>query len=275
MGNDLKLGRVAGISIGANVSVLAIGVLVVLGLAAGVLPEIAPGHGPFVYWIVGVLGAAIFFASLLLHELAHAVVAQRNGMRVESVTLWLFGGVAQLSGKVPGPGAQLRIAIAGPATSGLLAAVFIGAAFALDPIAPAVVVGAVAWLGLINAVLAVFNLLPGAPLDGGRVLTAALWKLRGDERTARRQSARAGRVVGALLIAAGVAEMLFLGGYGGFWTIAIGFMISTAAKYEEQHADEIWTGDDQPHDTPDQTRHDTPDHTPDHTPDDTSQPSAA
>jgi Zn-dependent protease len=266
MGSDLRLGRIAGIPIGANVSVLVIGALVVLGLATGVLPEVAPGQGFFVYWLVGVVGAATFFGSLLLHELSHSVVAQRNGMRVESVTLWLFGGVAQLSGKVRGPGAQFRIAIAGPAVSALLGAVFLGAALALDEVGPAVVVGALAWLGLINGVLAVFNLLPGAPLDGGRVLTAALWKLRGDERAARRQSARAGRVVGWLLVAAGVAEMLFLGGYSGFWTIAIGFMIATAAKYEEQHADELWTGDDRPDDTPGGGT--------DHSPDE-SQPTAA
>nr|WP_277606031.1 site-2 protease family protein [Glycomyces sp. L485] len=175
--------------------------------------------------------------SLLAHEVAHAVVARRHGVEVEDITLWLLGGVARLKGDAPTPGADFRIAVVGPLVSMLAAVGFavLGWLMAIvgvgEPWTP--VVG---YLAVVNAILAVFNLIPAAPLDGGRVLRAALWAWKGDRTSAAVWSARAGRAFGLFLLTAGVFGFLF--GYGGgFWWVLLGLFILVMASAEERQAE--------------------------------------
>lgn len=237
MREDMRLGRVAGINVGINWSVLAIFFLVTFGLASGRFPQLYPDLVNGAYIAAGLAAGAMFFLSLLAHEISHAVVARRNGVEVEGITLWLFGGVARLAGEASDPGAELRISGVGPLVSVVLAGLFYavtvaGAAVEL----PGIVVGVFGWLAVINVVLAVFNLVPAAPLDGGRILRAILWWRRGDRLSAAVTAARAGRAFGWLLVALGLAQLLFFGGFGGIWLMLIGWFLTAAATAEEQHA---------------------------------------
>ncbi|MGZ4586064.1 MAG: site-2 protease family protein, partial [Mycobacterium sp.] len=192
------------------------------------------GYSPVAYWAAGACGALVLLASLVAHELAHAVVARRAGVAVGSVTLWLFGGVTTLGGEAKTPKAAFRIAIAGPATSLALAAAFGGLVAALDTVGAApIVVGVASWLAVINLLLGLFNLLPGAPLDGGRVLRAFLWRRHGDSVRATIGAAHAGRVVAFILIGLGLAEFLLGGLVGGVWLAFIGWFIFAASREEE------------------------------------------
>lgn len=232
------LGRFAGVEVFAQLSTLVIAGLLTWSFASGLLPASVPDRLPVVYWSVAIVGALAFLASLLGHELSHSVVAKHNGVEVEGITLWLFGGVASLKGHAPGPGAEFRIAVAGPAASFVIAAVATAGSalvYALD--GPRVWVVMLGYLALLNGFLAVFNLLPGAPLDGGRILGSILWKLRGDRATGMAGAAKAGTVVAGLIVAAGFAEMWFTGSYGGLWTILIGVFLFNAARAEAGYYD--------------------------------------
>lgn len=233
---SIRLGRILGVPLSMNLGVLVIGALLSWGLATVILPNGAPGLAGSVYWSVGAIGAVLFLASLLAHEMAHAVVARRNDVTVQGITLWLFGGFAQFENDPATPGAEFRITAAGPATSLGLAALFVAGAFGLSAAgAPDVYTTMFAWLGLINGFLGVFNLLPGAPLDGGRLLAAALWKFRGDRTRGRIGAAKVGKVVGLGLVGLGFAEMFALGGFGGIWTALIGWFLFNAARAEQAH----------------------------------------
>jgi Zn-dependent protease len=166
------------------------------------------------------------------------LVALHFGQRVEEITLWLLGGVSRLGSESPSPRAEFLVAIAGPAMSAFLAVAFFAFGLLLRVGAGGNTLLSVVlmWLGIVNGILAVFNLLPGSPLDGGRVVSAALWKLHGDRRRAQIGAARAGRVVGAILIALGVYD-LFVGiGVGQLWTALVGWFILEASKAEEDMA---------------------------------------
>lgn len=188
-------------------------------LAAGLLPAESPGWAPRTYWAAGIVTSAALFASLVLHELAHCAMARRHGLAVRRVTLFVFGGVAEIEGEPESARIALRIAIAGPVASLLLAAGSAATAALASHVelvaAPATV------LARLNAMLAVFNLLPGHPLDGGRVLEAAVWRLTGDRRRAATVSAQAGRWVSLCIIGLGV--FLLLGGAAvGLWLVVLG-----------------------------------------------------
>ncbi|HEU4361017.1 MAG TPA: site-2 protease family protein [Mycobacterium sp.] len=235
MTSTVKLGRIAGVEVGVHWSVLAIVVLLVAGLSAH-FPKIVAGYPWGAYLLTAVLAAALFVLSLLAHELAHAVVAQRNGVEVDGITLWLLGGVARLRGEAPTPGADFRISAVGPLTSLVLAAVFGGAARLAEWAAMnALAVAALNYLAVINLVLAVFNTIPAAPLDGGRILRAALWAWRGDRLTATVVAARAGRIFGFTLIALGILQAIS-GAGGGLWWTLLGLFVVTMASAEEHHA---------------------------------------
>jgi Zn-dependent protease/CBS domain-containing protein len=230
---SVELGRIAGIRIGVNWSWLVVFALIVWSLAVGVFPSQNPGLSDGTYIAMALAAALVFFASLLLHELGHARQARREGMEIEGITLWLFGGVAQFKGAFPSAGAEFRIAIAGPLVSlGLgilfvLLAVFAGLPNAVD--------GVVAWLGYINLTLLVFNLLPALPLDGGRVLRSALWYFRGDLAWATRVAADVGRAFGFLFIATGIALLIFQGSFSGAWLAFIGWFLLQAATAEARY----------------------------------------
>ncbi len=233
---SIKLGRILGVPVAMDPGVVLIGGLLSWLLATVILPNGAPGLVGTAYWSVAVVGALLFLGSLLAHEMAHSIIARRNDVEVEGVTLWLFGGFAQFASEPQTPGAEFRISAAGPATSLAVAALFVGAALGLDAAGvPTLYTTLLAWLGLINGFLGLFNLLPGAPLDGGRVLASALWKLRGDRVAGRIGAARVGRAVGMGIAGLGVAEMVFIGRLGGLWTIFIGWFIHNAARAEQAH----------------------------------------
>jgi Zn-dependent protease len=229
----IPLGRIAGFGVKVHWSVIVILWLFTWSLAS-TLPGTVKGYSHLAYWLAGVCGALVLLASLLAHELAHAVVARRMGVRVGDVTLWLFGGVTTLQGEAKTPRAAFRIAFAGPATSLMLSAAFAGLAIAFAAVpAPAIVVSVAWWLATINLLLGLFNLLPGAPLDGGRLVRAYLWRRHGDSVRAAIGAAHAGRVVGIILITLGLAEFLVGGLIGGVWLAFIGWFIFVAAREEE------------------------------------------
>ena len=234
---SISLGRIAGIKVGINASVFLIVAILVVGLATGQLPAAYPGRGIVAYVIAAIIAALLFLASLLAHELAHSLVARRNGIEVESIVLWLLGGVAQLRGEAKTPGADFRIAIVGPLTSLALAIVFGLAAGGVEMLGSAgLPFGVLVYLAATNAVLAVFNLIPAAPLDGGRVLRAALWQFRGDRHAAAVNAARAGRILGFVMIALGVLQVVTGRGLSGVWLALIGWFVVSAATAEEQQA---------------------------------------
>jgi Zn-dependent protease len=232
-----QLGRIAGIRIGVNWSVLVIFALIAWGLAVSRFPAAYPQYGNGAYIAVAVLTAVVFFVSLLAHEISHALVARRNGLQVQDITLWLFGGVARLVGEARNPGAELRIAGVGPLTSLLLGVLFFVVAALLgaggyDGLALA----GFAWLGGINFALAVFNVIPAAPLDGGRLLRSLIWWRTGDRLKATRWSSRAGQVFGWALVALGLLSFFTSYGFGGLWLALIGWFLVGAATAENQQA---------------------------------------
>lgn len=237
MGASFSLGRILGVRVGVNWSVLVIFGLIVYGLAGVQFPRLYPDYVGGAYLLAGLTTALVFVASLLAHELAHAVVARRNGLTVEGITLWLFGGVARLSGEAPSPGAELRIAGVGPLVSLLLGVGFGVLAGGLWVAGVhGLAIAALGWLGGINIVLALFNVVPAAPLDGGRLLRAIVWWRTGDRLRATVRAAQAGRVFGWILIVGGL--LLFLTGQlpGGLWLALIGWFLIGAASAEGQQA---------------------------------------
>jgi Zn-dependent protease len=232
--STFRLGRVAGISLGANWSVLVMLWFVTEILAASVLPAEAKAATAAAYWSVGVAVSVIFFACLVAHEVAHAVVARRHGMRVKSITLWMLGGLTELEGNPADARSDLVIAIVGPAVSGVCALVCGAAAGLLAWVgAPRVIVAGAAWLAITNGLLAVFNMLPGAPLDGGRVLRALIWQRTGNRERSAVRAARAGRVTGTTIAVLGALEMLATADVlGGLWLMLIGWFLISAATAE-------------------------------------------
>jgi Zn-dependent protease/CBS domain-containing protein len=230
MTSSIKLGRLAGVEIGIHWSWLVIFALIVWSLDEGVFPEISPGLAEGTYFAMAVIAVLLFFTSLLLHELGHATRARREGMEIEGITLWLFGGVAQFRGSFPSAGAEFRIAIAGPIVSLVIGLVAL--AVALLASLPKAVDGVVFWLGYINLVVLAFNMIPALPLDGGRVLRSALWARKHDFLAATRTAAAIGRWFGQFLVALGILAVLFGGAIGGLWLALIGWFLLAAAEAE-------------------------------------------
>jgi Zn-dependent protease len=233
MKQSLRLGRIAGIPVGANWSVLVILVLITDIVAGNILPRADAGRSAGLYWAIAIPTALLFLASLVAHEAAHALVARRKGLGVRSITLWMLGGVAQLDGEPPTARADFAIAAAGPLTSLVFGGVLLLSAEAASSLgSPGVLVAALAWTGATNAFLAVFNLLPGAPLDGGRILRAIVWMRSGDRARGERAATGAGQVVGAALVGVGLVELIMLGDTGGLWLMLIGWFLVWAAGAE-------------------------------------------
>ncbi len=232
MNGNFTLGRLGGVEVQINWSWLVVFTLIVWSLAATVFPSQYPELSDGAHLAMGVVAALLFFASLLLHELLHAWQARREGMEINGITLWLFGGVAQFKGAFPNPGAESRVAIAGP-----LVSLVLGLGFVLLAVArlPSPVDGVAAWLGYINLSLLVFNLIPAFPLDGGRVLRATLWRLRGDVGWATRVAADSGRGFGYLFIALGLVMFIVDESLGGVWLAFIGWFLLQAATAEARY----------------------------------------
>ena len=229
---NIRLGRIGGVEVRVNWSLLVIFALIVWSLADGVFPSQNPGLSDGVHLAMAIVAAVLFFASLLLHELGHSWVARREGLEIDGITLWLFGGVSEFKTRFPSAAAEFWIAIAGPLVSLGLGVIFVLIALAGLPSA---VDGVAAWLGYINLTLVVFNLIPALPLDGGRVLRAALWRRRGDLGWATRIATEIGRGFGYLFIVLGIGMFIFQGSFSGAWLAFIGWFLLQAATAEARY----------------------------------------
>ncbi|MGZ6671246.1 MAG: site-2 protease family protein [Solirubrobacteraceae bacterium] len=232
MASTIRFGRMAGIEIGAHWTWPMVVALVVWSLAVSVFPGENPDLSPAAYLLMALVAALLFFASLLAHELGHAVQARRDGVVVDGITLWVFGGVARLAGEPPTAGAELRIALAGPAVSLLIGVVLLAAAMVVP--LPAAVDGVVYWVGSINLALLAFNLLPAFPLDGGRVVRALMRWRNGNLARATEWAAAGGRTFAAAFITAGFVLAVFTASLSGLWLALIGFFLLSAAESELQ-----------------------------------------
>jgi Zn-dependent protease len=231
--DTITLGRFAGIRVGVNWSLLVVYALIVWTLSESIFPSQNPGLSDATYLVMGLVAATLFFLSILLHEFGHAFAARKEGMEIDGITLWLFGGVARFKGMFPSAGAEFRIAIAGPLVSLVLGVGFTAIAWQLGLTQP--VDGVAAWLGYINLSLLVFNMLPALPLDGGRVLRSALWAAKGDYAWATRISAQIGRGFGYLFIVGGIALVIFESAFSGLWLVFIGWFLLQAAGAEDRY----------------------------------------
>jgi Zn-dependent protease len=236
MRGSIRLGSVRGLVLRAHWSVPLIMMFFAYGLADRTLPGYAPGLAPVVYAVAGVAGAVLLLVSLVVHEAAHALTARRAGMGVRDVTLWALGGFTRMDRPTTAR-ATFMVAVSGPFASLLLGGIGLGAAAALEA-APGwrIVVAVLGWLGGTNLVLGVFNLLPAAPLDGGRLLQAALWWRTGDRERAQRAAGRSGQVVGMVLAVLG--WLAFARGMsGGLWLILVGVFVAGVAAAERRWAE--------------------------------------
>jgi len=225
MGRTVYLGRLFGIEFRLHFTWFIIFFLVTFLL-------VEPNFDRWFYWLLGIGTSLLFFVSVLAHELAHSLVGRANGIPVSSITLFIFGGVAMMEHEASRPGAEFKMAIAGP-----LCSLVLGGIFGLLLLIPAVT-GPVAvmltWLALMNTILAVFNLVPGFPLDGGRVLRSVLWRTTGSYLVASRIASFAGQVIGYLLILAGVLIIFLrpfdMDWFDGLWICFIGWFLSSTAS---------------------------------------------
>lgn len=223
-----SLFRIAGIQIRLDPSWILIFLLVLWSLSAGYFPRLHPDQDTATYWAAGLLATLLFFGSLLVHELSHSLVARHAGLEVPSITLFLFGGASEMTREPDDPRTELRIAIVGPLASFALAGLFGAVAFALDAAAtepPGMMRAVVGYLAWINVALGVFNMLPGLPLDGGRVLRAVIWWRSGSRLRGSRIASQAGRGLGIGLAILGGLQIFAGALLGGVWLILIGLFL--------------------------------------------------
>jgi Zn-dependent protease len=230
LGRGIPLFRILGFQVKLDASWLVLAVLVTWSLTAGYFPSRYHGlSGPAYLWM-GVAGALGLFGSIVFHELSHSLVARRYGMRIRGITLFIFGGVAEMEDEPPTAKAEFMMAIAGPIASALLSGAFhVLGDFGVRMGIPTPVSAVLGYLVLINMLLAVFNLVPAFPLDGGRMLRAVLWGWKGDLRWATRIAANAGASFGFVLIAFGLFNIVTGNLIGGIWYMLIGFFVRGAA----------------------------------------------
>ncbi|MBI2860657.1 MAG: site-2 protease family protein [Chloroflexi bacterium] len=233
MKGSLGLLRIAGIRIGIHYTWLLAFVLITWSLAQGFFPRFFPGWSQTEYWITGVIAALTLFLSVLIHELAHSFVAKASGLPVENITLFIFGGVSNIGGEMKKPRAEFVMAVIGPVSSLVLAAIFWGLRqFAGDSTSP--LAATFTYLALVNALLGAFNLLPGFPLDGGRVLRSILWGITRNIRKATNIAATVGQILAFGLIGFGVFQFLQGDFLGGLWVAFIGWFLNGAADASRQ-----------------------------------------
>src|SRR5438105_9159315 len=230
---QIKLFRIWGIQIGLHFSWLLIALLVVLSLA-GQFQATNPQWGTNVVWAVSILTAILFFAAIVLHELSHAAIAKMRGLPVKSITLFALGGVAQIEKEASDPKTEFWMGIVGPITSALIGGLCLAVAALIgwDPAArhQSPPLAMLVWLGVINIALAVFNMIPGFPLDGGRVLRAIIWWINGDAGRATRIAARTGQAIAFVFIIVGLFRFFNGAGFGGLWLTFIGWFLLDAER---------------------------------------------
>ena len=224
----IRIGRLFGIEVAIHPSWFIVVGFFAFTLATGFFPSAYAGWTPVATWTTAIVATLLLFASVLAHEFGHSLVARSQGIPVRGITLFLLGGVAQLEREPDSPGREAWMAIAGPLVSVAVAAGSIGLAFVLP--GPEQVVAVLAYLGVTNIALVVFNLLPGFPLDGGRVLRALLWWRSRDRVRATRRAAVVGQVFAWGFIALGAAQLVLGGGLGGIWLALVGWLMIQAAR---------------------------------------------
>lgn len=234
-GKTFDLFTIFGFKIRLDLSWFVVAVLITWSLASGVFPQLSPGLANTVYWTMGVAGALLLFGSVVAHELSHALIARRFGVEMKGITLFIFGGVAEMTDEPPSPKAEFWVAVAGPIASLVVAAVFF--AFVSTAELSVAVRGVVGYLAGINVILALFNLIPAFPLDGGRILRSALWQWKGSLRWATRVTSAIGSGFGFVLIALGVLQLVFGGAdalVSAMWLALIGLFLRGAAQMSYQ-----------------------------------------
>ncbi len=226
---SFRLGRIGGIEIGVHYTWVFAFILITWTLAEGFFPQLYPDWNTLTYWITGAISALLLFVSVLVHELAHSFVARAKGLPVQGITLFIFGGVSNLAGEAKRAGDEFAIAVVGPATSLVLAGLFWGI-YQVNETADSPLIATIRYLAIINGILALFNILPGFPLDGGRVLRSIIWGATGSLRRATDIAAGVGQVFGWVLIGWGVFIMLTQGSFlSGLWIAFVGWFLSSAA----------------------------------------------
>ena len=229
-GKRYKLFTIFGFEVGVDASWLIIAALITWSLAVGFFPQSYPGLTGVAYWTMGVVGALGLFASILFHEFCHSIVARRLGLPMKGITLFLFGGVAEMNEEPASAKVEFLMAAAGPAASIALGFVFWLAARYGQALWQPQVQGVVEYLAYINWLLAAFNLLPAFPLDGGRILRSILWRWKKDLTWATRMAAQTGGAFGLLLIGLGLLSMFTGNLIGGLWYFVIGMFLRSAAQ---------------------------------------------
>ncbi|HEY7545703.1 MAG TPA: site-2 protease family protein [Blastocatellia bacterium] len=232
----IYLGRIFGIPVRAHYSWLPVFPFYAWAISTGLLPREAPGHAVWHYWALGFLTTALLFASVIIHELAHALMARTVGVGTKDITLYMFGGLATLEGQPADPTAEFKIAVVGPAASFLLGTVFFASNELFLHGTPYRAAGQVLrHLGIVNWFLAGFNILPGLPLDGGRVLRALLWKINKNYRAATQSAIRFGLMIAIALVSVGIYWFLFKEWVTGMWCMIVGLMIALMLGTTESH----------------------------------------
>ena len=234
-GKSINLFRLLGFQVRVDPSWIIIALLITWSLSVGFFPFQIEGLPARTYWIMGIVGAVGLFVSIVLHELSHSVVARKYGLQMKGITLFIFGGVAEMPDDPPSPKAEFMMAVAGPVSSLLIALVFYGiyaagAGFGVPDPVNAVVI----YLAIINGLLAVFNTIPAFPLDGGRMLRSVLWGIKGNIRWATRISSSIGSGFGAFLIVLGILSVIAGNVVGGVWWVLIGIFVYSAASMSYQ-----------------------------------------
>ncbi|RJP65892.1 MAG: CBS domain-containing protein [Candidatus Abyssobacteria bacterium SURF_17] len=234
-GKSIKLFKLFGFSVKVDMSWIIIAILVAWSLSVGLFPHQFKGLAARTYWLMGIVGALGLFASIIFHEMCHSLVARQFGLPMKGITLFIFGGVAEMDDEPPSAKAEFMMAIAGPISSIVLAVGFYAVSL-LGKSAPwpGPVTGVLQYLGMINGLLAAFNLVPAFPLDGGRVLRAALWSWKKNIKWATRKAAAAGSAFGLVLIILGVFNVLAGRFVGGMWWFLIGMFLRGAANTSYQ-----------------------------------------
>ncbi|MBB4285692.1 site-2 protease family protein [Roseospira goensis] len=244
-GRTLRLFRVFGFEVRVNVSWAFLAILIAISLARGFFPATYAGWPAATYWWMAAAGVIGVFASIVIHELSHSLAARAMGMEMKGITLFLFGGMAEMDQEPASAKGELVMALAGPAISLVLAALLLGlAALGRGPEGAGPAVAVIDYLGWLNLILAVFNLIPAFPMDGGRALRATLWAISKDLRWATRWASRMGALFGLALIVLGVVSALQGAFVAGLWWILIGMFIRAAASgsYQQMEIRRLMTG---------------------------------
>jgi Zn-dependent protease/predicted transcriptional regulator len=235
-GKRLTVFKLLGFTVRLDLSWFFILILITWSLASGFFPQAYKGQSTFTYLLMGIAGALGLFASIVIHELSHSLVARRFGLPMSGITLFIFGGVAEMTDEPPSPKAEFAMAIIGPITSIVIGGVFFGFSQLIKNVSGVnnPFYSVLRYLGLINGALAMFNLIPAFPLDGGRVLRSAIWKAKNNLRSATRISSWIGSAFAFVLIAYGVFSFLRGGFIGGMWWFLIGLFLNNAARSSYQ-----------------------------------------